>query len=99
MRRRVLCGCWARLAFLRAREKKRKKAIQSFSHSVRVLLAKILQPSSAAAPRHRRVLLLVLLLPAVARKDLPPPSRAFSHGKRREHFCCRRRARAWIHRL
>ena len=22
MRRRVLCGCWARLAFLRAREKK-----------------------------------------------------------------------------
>ena len=39
-----------------------------------MLLAKILQPSSAAAPRHRRVLLLVLLLPAVARKDLPPPA-------------------------
>ena len=35
MRRRVLCGRWARLAFLRAREKKRKKA---FGY-LRVLLA------------------------------------------------------------
>ena len=35
MRRRVLCGCWARLAFPRAREKKRKKA---FGY-LRVLLA------------------------------------------------------------
>ena len=25
MRRRVLCGCWARLAFPRAREKKKEK--------------------------------------------------------------------------
>ena len=66
MRRRVLCGCWARLAFPRAREKKKEKSNWQFIHSTS--LAKILQPSSAAAPRHRRVLLLVLLLPAVARR-------------------------------
>ena len=50
MRRRVLCGCWARLAFPRAREKKKKKKSNwQFTHSTS--LAKILQPSSAAARR------------------------------------------------
>ena len=49
MRRRVLCGCWARLAFLRAREKK----------ALVVVVAKIERPvksnSCLPAPDRRLV--------------------------------------------
>ena len=55
MRQRVLCGCWARLAFPRGAREKKEKESNAFIHSFRVLLAKILlQPSSAALLLGRR---------------------------------------------